>query len=237
MNNEETTHNHTDEKAIADEEIFDQVIVSTHQAIANLGETFGRYQGNADAWPKLVAHLHWYGIQLSLHAERLGARLSEHAERYPELATPPGGPCVLLLSDEEHAQAWNSANASTDNDEGVATASAYAAAVSTTYGRPELDQYAVTLNGSNGIAVVFHLAGKRDSVVRLLVGGIDIEDDEQSKDLNDFLAHVGIKAGPPVFFPPAMPERTFYSLGSEEALYDAYGRHARATGEASDRAL
>ena len=234
------THNdQTMAKAADDEDLFDQVVTSTSHAYANLGETLGRYQANPDTWPKLVAHLHWFGTELTAHAERLGQRLADHAQRWPTITVPPGGPSVLVLPDEDHYETWAIAARATGNptDDGQpelhATPSDYATALAATYGRPELDQYAEPITAddghTNGIAVVFHLLGDASAVVRVVVGGIDPDDTTDHDAMVACLDRLGIEAGPPVFLPPVALDRTFYSLGGDEALYDAYGRHATRT--------
>lgn len=236
--NDQTLANAAD-KAAADEDLFDQVVTSTSHAYANLGETLGRYQANPDTWPKLVAHLHWFGTELTAHAERLGQRLADHAQRWPTITVPPGGPSVLVLPDEDHYDTWATAarvdGQPTDDSQPElhATPNDYATALATTYGRPELDQYAEPITAddghTNGIAVVFHLLGDASAVVRVVVGGIDPDDTTDHDAMLACLDRLGIEVGPPVFLPPFAPDRTFYSLGGDEALYDAYGRHATRT--------
>ena len=206
------------------ERLFDAAVTTVEQALEQLRDLYATTQGNPETWPRLAAELQEFGRTLTTHGHKLANSLAEHAEQWPDVETPIGGPCVLLLDPDQHHTQWDQA-AVLKPEDGDVTARDYARAVHSEFGRPDLDYHWTELGevSEDAVAVIWtHPDG--EIPIRVTVGGVGYPDEPVTHAaLNRLFTEWNITPGMPVFYAPVFEHEG--PLTSDGTLhYDQYGR-------------
>lgn len=216
-----------DQRLASEEQVFTGAVTSVEQALEQLRELYATSHGNPETWPRLAAELQTFGTRLAQHGANLAELLASHAQQWPHVEVPASGPCVLLLDPDQHTNLWvQASDAVADGVAGPDIVTAYAAAAFFDFGRSDLEYTVEHLDSisDQAVAVLMHLPGRPEDVVRIVVGGAQHPDDDTTRDaLAALFDERGITPGMPTFYaPPAEHDVPLTTTSGE--LHDQYGR-------------